>query len=383
MAVAATRRIEEPPLSKEVGELYDRLWKIGKESLEALGIETVHFERIRDYNELRRILKKTGDVESGRQMDEIIKKVNADFAKQNGLPETIKDDERLIKFFSEYVKKKFGREMDIFVSTKEMRMGVGTNTIWLSEGETVLHSLAGLHHELNHLDRPYAKEVSDAQRIISPLFKTRMEKEDVLDFFEKLTGAPHEVINDVFTAHTANRMLNLVLFTIDLYDLGVYRPKDERERHCLEYSRFCLNPNMRRAYERYSEGRAIVAEMGVIEDKDNFLTVYHVLNTLINIAEPSPSYYSSGDARHDARSMEGLRFYYALREQVGADNLAKLEKRCGEEGFVPGISSEGKLVLVDTKKVEMFEVNIEKLKAGITDIEELTGKAPKLPNKMD
>jgi hypothetical protein len=381
MAATATRRIEEPPLSKEVGELYDRLWKIGKESLEALGIETVHFERIRDYNELRRILKKTGDVESGRQMDEIIKKVNVDFAKQNGLPETIKDDERLIKFFSEYVKKKFGREMDIFVSTKEMRMGVGTNTIWLSEGETLLHSLAGVYHELNHLDRPYAKEISEVQLIVSPLFKTKMQKEDILDFFEKLAGAPREVINDVLTAHMANRMFNPILFMIDLYDLGVYQPKDERERQCLEYSKFCLNPEMRRAYARYSEGRAIVAEMGVIEDKDNFLTAYHVLNSLINIAELTPSSYSSGDARHDARSMEGLRFYYSLREQVGADNLAKLEKRCGEKGFVPGISKGGKLVLVNVRKVEMFEVDVEKLKAGVTDINELIGKV-KFPEKM-
>jgi hypothetical protein len=381
MTATATKRSEEPPLSKEVGELYDRLWKIGKESLEALGIETVHFERIRDYNELRRMLDNTGNAESAMQLNETIEKLNAGFARKNGLPERIKDEERVVKFLSEYLRARFGREIDIFVS-KEMRSGAGTNTIWFSEGTELLHAIQGIYHELDHIDRPYAKEVSEIQRIISPLFKTKMEKGDVLDFFEKLTGAPREAINDVVRTHKMHPLFNAALFAIDLYDLGVYQPKDERERQCFEYSRFCLNPEMRRVYLRYSEGRAIAAEIGVIEEKDDFVRAYHVITSLRNIADLAPGSYDTGESKRAARSFEGLRSYYSLREQVGADNLAKLEKRCGEEGFVPGISRDGKLVLVDTKKVETFEVNIEKLKAGITDIEELIGKAPKLPEKM-
>ena len=144
---------------------------------------------------------------------------------------------------------------------------------------------------------------------------------------------------------------------------------------------------MRRAYLRYSEGMAYSRKAELLNSGDEVLRAEAALDFLWLAAFPKPSFYfekgpRSRDFASDAREPEGFRFYYTLQTMVGKERLKGFEKVCAEKNLIPGIDEAGNLVVIDPKERKMHEVDLEKLKAGITDIEELIGKAPKLPEKM-
>lgn len=75
----------------------------------------------------------------------------------------------------------------------------------------------------------------------------------------------------------------MVLFLIHLYDTGLYKPKDEKIRQTLESSKFYLDRDLRRAYNRYAEGRAVSAETDLLSSDDDVFRAYVALDFLANI----------------------------------------------------------------------------------------------------
>lgn len=144
------------------------------------------------------------------------------------------------------------------------------------------------------------------------------------------------------------------------------------------------HPDIRRSFGRYIEGRTLFEERSLLKNEDEVLRARVALRFLGEIAMPSPQFYKE-HGKEDGSSVarkysEGFKYYFALWEDLKG-KLEVFEEICAKKNLVPGISKEGKLVAIDHEKMEMFDINTEKLKAGITDINELKGKSD-LPSHL-
>ena len=386
MTATATKR-SEVVLNKELEEFYAKCWHAAKESLERLGIDANALDRIKDPKESIKIWRGAVDPNTTKELLGLMGKANKAFAKEHNLPEKTVNDKRLVDFFSTYMKT-FGKDVNVSITKVTGTMTDGVNHIIFREGNLVLESFVGIAHEMAHLDTPFAKKLAEVQAMSSLMIKspkTRGEA-DVVDYYVQLTGAPKDLVSNAFEIQiTAHKSFDTSIFLIDLYEMGVYKPADKRIRENLEFSRFYSDPKMRRAFHRYVEGQAICAEAAAVDSSDDAVRAYGAMQFILNMTFLTPRFvaiFGGETAARDARKSEGFRDYYTIREDIGEGNLKKLDKACAEKDFVPGIDINGRLVVIDTKKLKMHEVDVEKLKAGITNIEELIGKAPKLPEKM-
>jgi len=383
MAATATKR-KEPQLSEEVKELYARCWGIANEKLPKFGIDASFLQKIKDPEEVSRESVKSSKVYRG--IAETEQALSSIFATKNNLPETIRKDEKLVSFISGYIKKNFGK--DLVVQITEVGNIIATDsraTVSLKEGMETLHDIYELSHEIGHFDEPFAKKLKEIDSMVFPILK-ETTKSGAANFWSKLTGVNSQIIVDELNFQSsAYNFTNAAVFLIQLYDTTLYKPADEKTKENLEFCRFMLDKDLRRAFYRYQEGRANFAVVGLLDSDDDVIKTYAALEFLYQVTHPTPQYFSERSDKlfaDQARKIEGFKSYYTLQKRLGGA-LREFERVCTENGWVPGVDINGKLVGIDTKNLKMFEVDAEKLKAGITNIEELTEKAPKLPKKMD
>jgi hypothetical protein len=393
--MAVTTKSKDILLTQELSELYDRCWNTANDSLKRVNesaakanpsnkVDTEFLQKIKTPQEFFFGLAK-GDG-ALNELTKALGKLNRIFADKNSLPERIVDDKKLLEFMSAYVEKNFGKGVNVVIS--EGGTGGGTdraNTIMLSEGVPLLNFLKEMTHEMRHMDEPFGKGLASLNTIVSPAVKT-LDIPELARVFSKITGASSKDIEDELMIQNNYSYTNMVLFLIHLYDAGLYKPKDEGIRQNLESSKFYLHRDLRRAYNRYAEGRAVSAETGLLSSDDDEFRTYVALDFLVNMIVFNPQVYSEADEglkATNARKIEGFRVYYTLQRVVGGENLRKFEEECARTNRVPGISMDWKLVVIDAKTLEMHKVDVGKLGAGVTKIEELIENEPKLPEKMD
>jgi Asp-tRNA(Asn)/Glu-tRNA(Gln) amidotransferase C subunit len=61
-----------------------------------------------------------------------------------------------------------------------------------------------------------------------------------------------------------------------------------------------------------------------------------------------------------------------LQKKLGKEVLEEFERKCVEGDWVPGIDINGKLVVINTKERKMYEVDLEKLRAGVVEIHDIS-----------
>jgi hypothetical protein len=129
---------------------------------------------------------------------------------------------------------------------------------------------------------------------------------------------------------------------------------------------------------KFREGRALCTEMRLLGSEDDLIAAYNALDVMIRLTEPSPQllverglHKRNKYMRSYVRASEGFREYYLLQEEVGEGVLEKLWVKCATAELVPGMTKDGRVVLMDLRRIEVFTVDMEKLRAGVTDIGEL------------
>ena len=345
--------------------------------------------------------------------------LNRIFANKNALPSRNLDNEDMLKLLSDYAEENFKKRLDISTVKTGYAGATGTNSIHFEEGLPILDAVHLIAHENKHLGEPFAKKKKELNAMVSPLFK---DPSKAVEFFSKLTGANADEIADEINAQdNAYSYTDTTVFLIRLYDKGLWKkPMDEKTKESLEFSKFLLDPELRRASMRYTEGRAEVAVADSLSSNDSVLGAYSAMWLAFYITSPSPQvsfddhkpvaleqgenlrisvFHSKAHYRAEAnraRKIEGLRHYITLcckladndsdgifeRIKNGEEKLKKVEEECGKRDVVPGIDMDGNLVVIKERK--MFMADMDKLKAGITDIDELVIKepAPRLPEKL-
>jgi len=163
---------------------------------------------------------------------------------------------------------------------------------------------------------------------------------------------------------------------------GVLHELEHSKESWIRLPKLYPNRRIERADDRYREGRAVFAEMSLVNDKDDALAAYSALEMMRQIAEPNPQFYFDEGKRGDkltmqfARASEGFRVYYSLVKTVGEENLQNFENACVTAEMIPGIMKDGSLVAINPRSHEIFKVDIEKLAAGETNMTELIPREP-------
>jgi hypothetical protein len=147
---------------------------------------------------------------------------------------------------------------------------------------------------------------------------------------------------------------------------------------------------MHRLSFKLREARAALRELRLVKSEDDALAAHTAIDMMLRLTESSPQslvdrglYSRNKNIRSYARAAEGFRQYYCLQQEVGEKLLEEFNRKCAEAGFVPGMWKDGSLFLIDPRMNEIFKVDMEKLKAGITDIEKLKmQETPLFPNPM-
>lgn len=385
MAATATKK-SDLVLSDEVKELYDKCWKIAYDNVNKFGIDNRFLLKMKDPYEFSRLFgenRKAATEDMGKAEDAL----NLVFSLFNGMPEWIFKDSKTQKFFSDYIKENFGREVKVEIKpvahmkASTDRVGV----IHFYEANSLLDSVMSVWHEMAHLEEPFAKKAAELEAI---LMEAKPGPGGFIERYSKITGmSEEEVEKEIEKQRSMHSSFRALVFLVELYEEGKYRPTNSRVKECLDSSRFFVDKDMRRAYLRYSEGRAQSKQAELLESKDEELKIAVALNLIWWMAYPNPQFYSEQQGREkgyssDAREPEGFRFYYTLQERLGKDRIRNFERVCMENGLTPGIDANGKLVVIETKKMKMFEVDSEKLKAGVTNIKELIIKPDDLTSKL-
>jgi len=374
MAATATKRME-PQLSEEVRELYDRCWKIANESLQKLGIDTAFLQKMKDPLEFSKLLEQR---RAPRELIETHEKLNHIFTAENKLPEKIIDDEKLVKFFSDYIEKNFGKKLNVDIRERrhEAAAYAHTNTIMLPQGSLVLDAVISIPHEMSHIDEPFGRKLNELDAMLMPMMLRRTDPLDVVVGYARLTGvSPKDVAEELNVQRTYGQVIGVV-FLIDLYDVGLYKPTDEKVKQNLEFSRFMLDRDMRRAFMRYKEGRAQYETLSLLKSGEEVVKARAALEVLRDMAMPTPEALSGSpikDMVTDSKQNEGFRFYHDLQKKLGEENLRRFELMCAERDWMPGIDKYGRLVIIDSKRLRMFEVDTEKMMEN----------KPKMPEKME
>lgn len=385
--MAIARKTAEPVLTEEVKELYAKCWHIANEKLPKLGIDASFLQKIKDPEEVSRESGKGSKVYKGIAETELA--LSRIFASKNNLPETIRKDEKLVNFISSYIKKNFGKELNVQIT--EIGNLITTDsrtTVSFREGMPTLHDIYELSHEIGHFDEPFAKKLKEIDNMVFPILKETTNL-GATNFWSKLTGVNSQIIRDELNFQSAvYDYTNAAVFLLHLYDTKLYKPADEKTKESLEFCRFMLDKDLRRAFFRYQEGRANFAVVSLLDSNDDVIKTYAALEFLYQISHPTPQLFSERSDKmfaDQARKIEGFRSYYTLQKRLGGA-LREFEKMCTEREWMPGIDTDGKLVAIDTKSLKMFEVDVGKLKAGVSSIEELITK-PKTdfqpPKKLD
>lgn len=356
--VTATKS-SELVLSEPIREFYNKCWKIADEALGELGKEKRLVEwlrkekRIESARALREDLQRIKDPYKYNDIimtegmflgrSRALNQLSDCFAEKNKLPYVISSRDDITQIL-EYVRKNHGvetRDLKILESSDENWHGTrehnGTRMLYYAHGVHAFSSIYSIQTILHEMD------------------------------------------------HINNKNAwRLDCFLDDLYKCDI------RDEHAKK---------LRRAIERYLEGKATFAESKVLGSKDAFVRAYSAIEFTDKIASPLPAFYKH---KHDTKEYtafseaiaeelkalreettiarkykEGFRDYYTLQAIVGKERLDYLEDVCDMRGLFLGID-ESNLVVVDPERMTMREINLEKLNAGITDIKELTRKSERI-----
>ncbi len=348
--VTATKS-SELVLSEEAKGLYEKCWKIADEALGTLEKQKEVKAWMGDWarerlKEIKDPYRYSETIKAGRMFrlgnSPLVRYLDNHFAEENNLPLSIQSRDHFMQVL-EYVKKNHGMETQGLRILKSYdgdwhgsREKDGTRVLYYAQ-ESAISSIGAILHEMDHIRDESARR--------------------------------------------------LALFWEDLHK---FRTGGEDAKR------------LRRAMQRYSEGKATFAETELLSSKDAFVRAFYAISFMDKIATPLPAFYKHkhgmGDYDHPQdkylnfdvwrdeagkarRYSEGFRDYYTLQAIVGKERLDDFEKRCKARGLFLGIE-EANLVVVGQKEVKMYGVSLEKFKTGITDIDELIRKAPKLPDKM-
>jgi hypothetical protein len=367
MAATATKR-KDPQLSEEVRELYDKCWKIANESLQKLDIDKRFLQKIKDPYEFSKLMER-GTMQ--KEIADVEVRLNRIFASKNNLPERIADDKKSIRFLSEYIEKNFGKKLSVAIRESPVPATDGMRTIMFPEGDFTLSVIYQIPHEIRHLEEPFSKKINELEALVLP-FSKKPDSSANMEF-AKLTGVRLEDIDDEFRIQETYGLTRRVVFLVHLYDIGLWKPSDEKTKQNLEFSKILLDKDMRRAYIRYKEGRATLAETDLLNSEDDAVRAYAAVRCLLHISTPTPQVYSEfyKMAAAHSRKIEGFMSYYTLEKKLGEGKLKEFDRMCTEKELVPGIDIDGKLVVIYPKKLKMFEVDMDKLKVGVSSIDEL------------
>jgi hypothetical protein len=368
-------------LSNEARELYEKCWNIANESLQKLKIDAKFMHKIRDPYEFNRVF--WSDVDIGVEMSRVSNRLEVIFAKKNDIPEKIEDDKKLVDFLSNYIEKNFGRRLDVIILRGGAISTDWDRTIMFPVGFSTLDAIHGIPHEISHMTESFAKRLREVDALVAPIYKNSTQQ---IKDFVKLTGASErDIVDEANIQKTVYPHTKFVVFLLHLYEVGLYKPKDEKIKQSLELAKFYGDKDMRRAYIRYSEGRADSATLVWLRGDEDTLRVYASSEIMLKLVCPPPRSnleVNNMDIVFGARYAEGFRSYYTLQKRVGEEKLIKFEEECARTDRIPGIDINGDFVVIDAKKLKMQKINLERLIAGFGNVEELIGNESKLPKKM-
>ncbi|NYZ79488.1 hypothetical protein H0N99_05060 [Candidatus Micrarchaeota archaeon] len=449
MAATATKR-SELVLSEGVREFFYQSCDILNKTLPGLIDAQDVLQKTRNPQALLDSFIR-GDRDILKRVVEVGEGLNRVFAEKNNLSEKVVDDGHTLKFLSNYTEENFKKRLDISIA-KTGYLGTAGSTILFEEGLDILHAVSQIPHEISHIEEPFGKKIKEVDRILLPLFK---DPSKIVEFYSELTGASREEIAHEYEVQKTKFYTDATVFLVHLYDKELWKnPLDEKTKENLEFSKFILDPELRRADLRYKEGRAQSAAANSLSSNDNVIRAYAALELSFFVITPTPQVFfedyknaaalkqdrnhsygggsagagktiilnsvekeETGEGRsvvikfsspprsllehykeeaNYARKAEGFRDYITLCNELADDNvkgiserikngeekLRKFEEKCAKKDWMPGIGIDGKLVAINTKERRMFRIDTDKLKTGITDMDELTGKAPKLPERM-
>lgn len=391
MAETAMKK-SEVVLSEEVRKLYDRCWGITCDILSKRDIDTAFLLKMREPDTLTRIYEVLDDPKKSKKLEgwqaelfqrveQVIDGLNDRFAERNGLPKKISSNADL-KLLSKYIEEKFGSKLNLCL----MDGAYGCNTDGLSKivverGMKTIDVVNSVLHEESHLSEKFAvrlKRVAESTLMRPGQFGSI----GIASFYSEILNIDK---NELWKRHQTQKLKysfsDDAVFIIQLYKDGVYKPANEEMKKNLEFSKFYLDKDMRRAYRRYMEGRAYCAELGTLESSDETLRAEGALEIILKIPAQGADFFAGSSQYHarGARDDEAFRYYYTLQQRVGAGNLKKLEEFCAEKELVPGVDKDGRLVVIDTKEIKMHRVDAVRLSAGVIVIER---EEPKLPERM-
>lgn len=383
--MVTAKKSTELVLSEPVKEFYKECWEIANKTLQKLGINTEFLQKIKDPYEFSKLSRQNGN-NAMKGINDAGYELNRIFASRNRMSEWLSNDLKTNLFLSDYIKENFGTNINFVINPVNFSLIAATdriNTIYFFDLHSLLDSITAAWHEVGHMEEPFAKKLAEIE---ANLLSQRVG--GLREACSKFTGlSADELDKELQNQMATHGKTDALVFLIELYEKGKFKPTDERMVENLESSRFIANKEMRRAYLRYSEGMAYSRKAELLNSGDEVLRAAAALDFLWLVVFPTPSFYLeerpwSRDFASDAREHEGFRFYYTLQTTVGKERLKRFEKVCAEKNLIPGIDEAGNLVVIDPKEMKMYKVDLDKLKAGIYNIEELIGKAPRLPEKM-
>jgi len=371
MAATATKK-SELVLDETSRKVYERCWNIADEALKNLGIDAAPLQKIKDPYEFSKAMKQHA---VPYDLVEICNKLNHLFTTKNNIPEKTVGDEKVVGFLSDYVEKISGKKFEIAIrEARYNTINVFENTLLFPEDLPVLDAFIVLPHELTHLTQTFGGKLNDLDMRSLPMLRKSEYSSTALKYAD-FTGVPLKEMREELLIQDTYSHMRAAVFLIHLYDIGLYKPKDEKLREDLEFSRFMLDRDMRRAYLRYSEGRA---QMGLLEllntTDDDAVKARAAIELMMDLPFPSPQAVfgeSNRDIVVKARENEGFRFQIDLQKKLGKERLNEFEKWCTEKDWMPGIDIHGRLVVIDPKERKMYEVDLEKLRGGAVEIHDI------------
>jgi DNA-binding TFAR19-related protein (PDSD5 family) len=282
-------------LSDEARKTYDHIWNVANESLKNLGIDTAFLQKIKDPHVFSTLMERRM---APRELADACDKLNHIFTAKNNLPEKITKDEELVKFLSDYIEKNFGKKIDIAIRERRHQVAAYTrmNTMLFPEGSYILDTIISIPHELAHMNESFGWKLNDLDALLMPMFKKSADSSAVVEY-AKFTGIPPKDIGAELLAQNTYGYTVGTVFLIHLYDVGLYKPKDEKLRQNLEFSRFMLDKDMRRAYTRYKEGKAQFETLGLLNSDDEAVKARAALDLLMDMAQPTPQVFSEWSNR--------------------------------------------------------------------------------------
>ena len=261
-----------------------------------------------------------------------------------------------------------------------------------------------------NLQNGQTKDLDESMKQLSGIFSSRnnlperaSDEKDIAAFFKWINSnlgmklnMPKNIYPNVWAAHGKMDVLTYqkgadsaesVIYIIHEMD-HIKKPfsglsADEEE---ITSSRSRTSQEIRRNYKRYSEGSAMFATTGILRSSDDALKAYYSIFLMEQLANPSPQSHSDSSEHkkaHLVRFSEGLRHFIQIDKDM-KEKLKVFEQICAENNLLPGINREGKLCVANPSTFSMYEIDLEKLKRGITDIEKLKKEyEPLFSRKLD